>query len=120
MINECTSLYGCLTSIFYQNIIYAKMDLRLFFFSKYSALLHTASYGFLICQILDNLLIKFQENIWTDEPTNGWTDPIIKDPSGYRKGSNMLSGGHGAAKKLKNVSDGQSILLGQMKNFTQS
>ena len=30
--NECKTYYGCLTFIFYQNIFYDKMDLRLFYF----------------------------------------------------------------------------------------
>ena len=32
-------------------------------------------------------MIQFQENSRTDGRMEGWTDPISKDPSGYRWGS---------------------------------
>ena len=34
------------------------------------------------------LMIQFKENAWTDGRVEGPTDPILQDPSGYRRGSN--------------------------------
>ena len=40
---------------------------------------------------LKKLIIKFHGNTWADRRTEGWTEPILKDPSGYRWGSNKYS-----------------------------
>ena len=35
-------------------------------------------------------LIEFQENVWAEGWIEGRTDPILKDHSGYRRGSNKV------------------------------
>ena len=43
-------------------------------------------------------MIQFKENAPTDRRTDGkmegWTDPILQDPSGYRQGSNKHFNSH--------------------------
>ena len=62
------------------------------FFPENLALSCTTSYGFLAPgqNLEKNLMIQFQENDWTDRSTErrmeGCTDPILWDPSGYRRG----------------------------------
>ena len=41
-------------------------------------------------KIQEKIMIQFQENILTNRRTEGWTDPISQDPSGYRRGFNKL------------------------------
>ena len=60
------------------------------FFSKNPALPCTTPYEFLApCQISEKLMIQFQENAWTEGRmgrTEGRTDPILEDLSGYSRG----------------------------------
>ena len=81
------------------------------FFQKFQichAQLHKSVYYH--AKIQGNLLIQFQENIQTDCRTEGRTDPISYDPSGYRRGSNINNYSRPAFKSQR-----QSTMMVQQK-----